>query len=165
LPFLRDVARATRGAALDPDEVDQEAWVALLARLGTHRQDWGRGRFRSWLFVVARNHLSGLGRRAAVRRTSPLAAAAASSIPGTEDDPAVALDRELDRELIRRVLAEFRTQVSEASYRVIHLRWVEGLTISEVAAALRLTPEQVRFRHHRLMKKLRVLAGRRGRGG
>lgn len=164
LPFLRDVARAARGAALEPDEANQEAWVALLGGLGGHRQDWGRGQFRCWLFVVARNHLSGLGRRAARRRTSPLVAAAAASIPGTEDDPAVALDRELDRELVRGILAELRTQVSEVNYRVIHLRWVEGRTIAEVAAALLITPEQVRFRHHRLMKKLRVLAGRRGRG-
>jgi hypothetical protein len=58
---------------------------------------------------------------------------------------------------MRRVLAELRRGVSERSYRVLYLRWVEGWTTREIAAALGLTPAQVRSRDHRMIGKCRSL--------
>jgi RNA polymerase sigma factor (sigma-70 family) len=51
--------------------------------------------------------------------------------------------------------------VSARSYQVVVLRWVEGRSVSEIAASLKITPEQVRYRHHRMMEKLRSLVARR----
>ncbi len=163
-PFVRSIVHAYRPGAVDAEDAAQEVWSALLARLGAHRHDAARGRFRAWLFVLARHRLSDLGRHAARRAAGPLSADDAATLPGGGDDPSEAFDRERAREQARAVLEEFRSGVSEANYRIIHLRWIEGRTVAEVAAALGLTPARVRARHHRLMGRLRVLAGRRGEG-
>lgn len=42
-------------------------------------------------------------------------------------------------------------------YRLVHFRWIEGCHVAEVAARLDLTSEQVRYRHHRVKKRLRRL--------
>jgi hypothetical protein len=62
------------------------------------------------------------------------------------------------------VLAELRSQVSECSYRVLYLRWIEGRTASETAAALGLIPEQVWFREYRMKNHFRRLFRRHASG-
>jgi hypothetical protein len=54
-------------------------------------------------------------------------------------------------------LAELFGRVSECSYRILYLCWIERRPLPEIAAALGMTPAQVRFRHHRVKQKLRSL--------
>jgi len=48
-------------------------------------------------------------------------------------------------------------QSSEKSYRVLHLRYCQGMSAPQVAGALDLTPQQVWVREHRMKKKLAAL--------
>ena len=41
------------------------------------------------------------------------------------------------------------------SYRVLHLRWIEGWPIAAIAAAVQLTPQQVRARLHHMKRRFR----------
>jgi hypothetical protein len=61
------------------------------------------------------------------------------------------------RGLVTDVLAELSGRVSASSYQILRLRWIEGRSLPEIAAALGLTPAQVRFRHHRVKQKFRRL--------
>jgi DNA-directed RNA polymerase specialized sigma24 family protein len=61
---------------------------------------------------------------------------------------------------VRSVLVELSGQVSRTSFQVLYLRWIEGLPTAEVAAALELTPQQVRFRTHRMKLKIRRMLER-----
>jgi DNA-directed RNA polymerase specialized sigma24 family protein len=65
---------------------------------------------------------------------------------------------------VRGVLAELSGRVSACSYQILHLRWIEGRPLPEIAAALGLTPAQVRFRHHRVKQKFRRLFVERSNG-
>ena len=44
-----------------------------------------------------------------------------------------------------------------SAYRVLHLRYWEGMSAPEVADALGLTPQQVWVREHRMKRKLEQL--------
>ena len=48
--------------------------------------------------------------------------------------------------------------MSPLSYRVFHTRLIEGRDVAEVAQKLCLTREQVRYRQHRVLRKLRGVA-------
>ncbi len=54
-------------------------------------------------------------------------------------------------------LAEIQQRVSATTYQVLHLRWLEGRSVVEVAARLDLTPQQVWYRQHRAKQKFREL--------
>jgi DNA-directed RNA polymerase specialized sigma24 family protein len=58
---------------------------------------------------------------------------------------------------VRTALARLAKQVSATSFQVLYLRWIEGRTFLEIADALDLMPDQVRFRHHRMKQKFREL--------
>jgi DNA-directed RNA polymerase specialized sigma24 family protein len=58
---------------------------------------------------------------------------------------------------VRRVLAVLAARVSARSYQVLYLRRIEGRTVSEIAVALGLRPEQVRLRDFRMMQRFREL--------
>jgi DNA-directed RNA polymerase specialized sigma24 family protein len=74
-----------------------------------------------------------------------------------ESDPATACQRAWDRATLQTVLAELRTRVSELNFRLLQKRLIECQDVSDVADALHLTPEQVRYRLYRTLRKLRAL--------
>jgi DNA-directed RNA polymerase specialized sigma24 family protein len=57
-------------------------------------------------------------------------------------------------------LARLREQTSPENYELFYRRFRWGQSASEIAAALDLTPEEVRYRHYRLMRKWRKLTRR-----
>ena len=59
--------------------------------------------------------------------------------------------------MLQTLLAELCSEVSDLNFRLLKMRFVEDRAVPEVAAALNLTPEQVRVRQHRLLKKLRAM--------
>ena len=62
-----------------------------------------------------------------------------------------------ERELVQTAMEELRKQVSERTFQVVYQIEIEQRSTAEVAAALGLTPEQVRTRHWRAMKTLRKI--------
>ena len=71
--------------------------------------------------------------------------------------PRFGLRRNQEQAFVHRALAAVSQVVSDCSYRVLLLRSIDELDVSEVAAALGLTPEQVRYRHCRAKRELRRL--------
>ena len=58
---------------------------------------------------------------------------------------------------MRHAMEVLRTRVSEKSYRVVRLRWIEGRETPEIADDVDLTPDQVRYRLQRMKRKLQAL--------
>jgi hypothetical protein len=86
-------------------------------------------------------------------------------LPGREVDPAAECERQCERELVWLVLDELRSHVSECSYWVLYLRWIQGRSVPETAACLGLTRQQVWFRQHRVQQLFRRLFNRFSNGG
>ena len=75
-------------------------------------------------------------------------------------DPAATYERRRMLAQVHSALAQLSNQVSPKSFQVVYLRWIEGWDTAEVAAALALTPSQVRFRTCRMKRKVRGLLER-----
>jgi RNA polymerase sigma-70 factor (ECF subfamily) len=155
-PLVRRFARACRVSQADLDDCVQEVWAELVTLVRGRRYDPRRGRFRTWLYTIVHSKATDLLRRRLRHPTEGLGARAAA-LGSREGDPAAEGERRSQQEAVRRVLAALRRGVSGRSYRVLYLRWIEGWTTREVAAALGPTPAQVRSSHHRMRRKCRSL--------
>jgi RNA polymerase sigma-70 factor (ECF subfamily) len=161
---IRRFAQSIGGAQINVDDCAQEVWTHLLESLPQFRLDPSRGRFGSWLYTVVRSKVADALRRSSRRTPVTISPTLTDRIARTEDDPAAICQRQWDRQAVRSALAELRTIASERSYRVLHLRYMRGLTVNEVVLSLGISPEQVWAREHRMKRKLRGLLLRRGYG-
>lgn len=159
--MIRRFAYSCGVAGSDLDDCQQEVWRAVLAELPRFEYDSNRGRFRSWLYQMVKRKAVDAARRRIRKPAVPLSSL---SIRGWEPrgpvcDPSVALEQRWNEELLEVVLGELRSELSERSFRVLQMRSLEQRSVEETAAALALTPDQVRARHHRALRKLRVRMG------
>lgn len=148
-------------SASEVDDLVQEVWVKVIRRLPEFHWDRNRGGLRTWLYLLVRSqaidHIRAKGRRAVVSNgvslldeREPLDLAS---------NPADAVEKQWRHELVQTVLEEIRASSSPANYDVIRLRFVEGKSVDEVAAALDMTREQVWDRQHRMLQKIRAAVG------
>ena len=140
-------------------DAQQDIWLAIVERLGSFRIDAGLGSFPGWLRTVARRCLAD-GCRAEIRRPVPRTwDAPPIHLAGPEVDPAEACERADDQARLASLLKRLHSEVSVLNYRVLHLRSIEERSAAEVGHLLGLTAEQVRVRHHRMLGRLRSMAG------
>jgi RNA polymerase sigma factor (sigma-70 family) len=141
----------------DRDDCEQEFWVAVVTQLRRSGYESARAGLRTWLSAIARNKSADAFRRRIRRHPLTLNETATSQIPGREADPASVYERQEEKGLLHKALAALSQLASHRSYQVLLLRSIEELDVSEVAVALGLTPEEVRYRHCRAKQELRRL--------
>ncbi len=136
------------------DDCVQEVWREVAKRLVQFERPPGRPGLRSWLYAIVRSKVTDLVRK---RRTQN-AGGLDEQIAGEEPECPLAAEeeRKWERALLESLLQDLRGELSERSVKVVEMRVFEGRGVADVAAALGLSPEQVRARHYRAMKKLRT---------
>ncbi len=149
------ISRGLRGA--DVDDCVQEVWSAVARSLASFEHPGDRPGLRSWLYTVVRSKASDLIRR---KTRQPQVSLGDAVHRGNEPsdlqaDPATLYERQWDYMLVQTTLEEMRPNVTDTNYRVLHMRMIEGREVQDVATALKLTPDQVRYRQHRTLRKLR----------
>lgn len=144
--------------AADVDDCVQEVWSTVAQKLVKFQHPKNRPGLRAWLYTVVRSKVTDIMRQRIRQRSVNLdsdipVADKNAVIPGQpgEADEAAWLTT-----LAEMLLEELRPNVSDLNYQVVRMRLFEGRSVSDVAAALDITPEQVRSRQHRLLSKLRV---------
>lgn len=144
----------------------QEVWKAIITKPRRFRHDPRRGQLSTWLRALVRNKAVDVIRRRRRNFSESLDLWMNDSLPGRELDPSAECERDQLRAAVREALEKLSTQVAPKSYEVLCLRWIEGRTVPDIAVALDLTPEQVYYRHHRVMQKFRqiveTMKGERG---
>jgi DNA-directed RNA polymerase specialized sigma24 family protein len=95
-----------------------------------------------------------------LRESDIISCCARLSTADTANEPAATYERRRTLAPVRNALAQLSSQVSPKSFQVLYLRWIEGWATADVAAALALTPSQVRFRSCRMKQKVRHLLER-----
>ncbi len=126
-----------RDAALD---VMQEAFIYLLRQFPGFELT---ARFTTFFYPVVR-HLAHQRQRKVQRETAPLTHAAEPF--ASDDDPP-----DEAREALDALLAE----MPEAQREAIVLRFVEGMSIEDIAAAMEVPPGTVKSRLHHGLRRLR----------
>lgn len=133
--------RAVRGSCLSDAEAEdlvQETFVRALTSLAEY-QYRPETRFIAWLTTVGMNVLRKRVRSRRVHAQAvPLLSERDANLGGPD------LDDALDSARMRRRLVEVLSELPERERQVVTLRYGAGLTAPEVAAALDLSPANVR---------------------
>ncbi len=167
--FVRNCDEAIRrvGAihAMPPGDLDdfaQDAWLAVLKALENGGYDPRRGRWKDWLFIVARNRAMTFFRRRWQSERSVVQVPLELLESRLCEDPSWLLDRRCNVEAVRGALDALQQRTSPMTYAVFYLRQMKQLGVEEVAEALSLTREQVRVYDHRARRKLESILIRQG---
>ena len=159
--YTEHVTAVTRFVArrvADPHTVADltaEVFLAVIDSAHTYRP--GRGTQLAWLYGIARNVIAGERRRAAHELR------AASRVAGRrllDDDDIARLEERIDAESAGRAacLALARLQPDERA--VLELVAVDGLPVTDAAAALGIRPGTARVRLHRARRSAQQAMGR-----
>ena len=152
---------------LECEDCVQEVWLALLEA----HPEWtlDEPRTRAWLLAVAHNKALDFHRR---RHRHP-SRSLDELRPIPSNDPLPGAGTEVDREdphqELLSALQGALTRISEVN-REIFMRRAQGETNRQIGNAIGLTPDQVKWRYHRVLAHLRTTMrscthGRIGGGG
>lgn len=135
------------------DDLHQElAWYAL-ERLREGVFDPERGSFGTWLYRVAWCRCVDLKRQANARRRVKLSPVG-DDLPETTDPAAAPSDQAEDNEIASKVRLALRELASEER-ALLELRFVENVTVPDIAERLDITLEQAKYRLKRASSLLR----------
>ncbi|MBX7168907.1 MAG: sigma-70 family RNA polymerase sigma factor [Pirellulales bacterium] len=156
-PLIRRFAVRCRVPADELDDCVQEALQTVIVALRDFRYERSRGSFRGWLYSLVRSRATDLMRRR-LRRTARLdLGAPTEQVAGPAAEPSAEIDRRWHSALVQQVVEQLRGEVSPRNFEVFYLRAIEERSVAEVAERTGSSPEKVRYRHHRMVRKFRDL--------
>ena len=157
-PFVYRFAR--RGGLQDADarELVQNVLISVARAVGRWRPDHQRGRFRTWLFRIARNQLLDVltkQQRLEVSRGGSGLFDVFDQLAATSGSSEQYLRLEHRRELFRWAADRVRRSVKEATWKAFWMTAVEDKTAETVASELGLTTGAVYIARSRVLARLR----------
>ncbi|MFT5300521.1 MAG: RNA polymerase sigma factor (sigma-70 family) [Mariniblastus sp.] len=156
---------ARRRGLQDADawDVTQEVLAAVEKKVETWNSDPTQGKFRGWLFRVARNiavdKIVDQSRRAAASGDSRVAQLLAE-LPETQDQQTSIFWLEYRKTLMSWAAERIRPDFKDSSWRSFLMTAVEGRKPEEVAAELKLTVGSVYAAKFRIVTRIRKLVAR-----
>lgn len=150
--FHHCIAQFESDSAAREDLQQELAWYAL-ERLREGVFDSGRGSFGTWLYRVAWCRCVDLKRQANARRRVKLTPLG-DELPETVDPSLAPTDQAQDNEIAAKVRLAMRELAGEER-QLLELRFVENVTLPEIAARLQITLEQAKYRLKRASSLLR----------
>ncbi len=157
-PFVYRFAR--RGGLQDADarELVQNVLLSVARAVGRWRPDHQRGRFRTWLFRIARNQLLDVlakQQRSAVSRSGSGLFDVFDQLAATSGSNEQHLRLEHRRELFRWAAERIKRTVKEATWNAFWMTAVEERAAETVASELGLTTGAVYIARSRVLSRLR----------
>jgi len=157
-PLVYRLARRSGLQDADAHELVQDVMVAVARAVDRWQPDPQRGRFRDWLFRIARNLILNY-----LTRPKHRSVAAGGSLmdlleqhPAPSDEASALYDLEYRREIFRWATDEVRQQVQAKTWEAFWLSTVEDRPIPSVAATLNMTIGSVYIARSRVMARLRA---------
>jgi RNA polymerase sigma factor (sigma-70 family) len=152
---VADVSRFIARRVDDPytaADLTADVFLAIIDSAHTYRPD--RGSVAGWVFGVAHNVVAAERRRAG-RETAATRRVAGRRLLDASD--IARIEERIDAESSARRLYHALAGVPEATRRLLELVAVDGLPVTEAAAALGISPIAARVRLHRARRQLRDL--------
>ena len=157
-PLVYRLARAKGFQDADAREIAQEVLVAVSRSVGRWNPDVELGRFRDWLFRIARNLMINF----MTRRTHQSIGSGDSRIGDLlnqkidpNSDESATFDLEYRREVFRWAAERVKSQVKEATWQAFWSTSVEQLSIPASAKSLGISIGAVHIARSRVRSRLR----------
>jgi RNA polymerase sigma-70 factor (ECF subfamily) len=159
-PLVFGLARKHGLQDVDAADLTQDVLLAVTGGIRRLDYDPRRGRFRGWLFTVARNKLRNF--LAAARRPDRCSGDADAQrllqeVPAPEEDQAAWWDREYEQRVFSWAAEQVRGSFRESTWQAFWQTAVEGKTGPEVARALGLSVAAVYLARGRVTDRLKRL--------
>lgn len=140
----------------DAREIAQNVLIAVAKSVDRWQPDRERGRFRAWLFRIARNQLINWISKQATQASSARAldGSALEQFP-SEDCRAAEIELEYRREMFRVAAAQARDSFSASTWDAFWRTAVLAESVDSVAASLSLSPGAVYIARSRVTSKIR----------
>jgi RNA polymerase sigma-70 factor (ECF subfamily) len=140
----------------DAREIAQNVLIAVAKSVDRWQPDRERGRFRAWLFRIARNQLINWISKQATHASSARAldGSALEQFP-SEDYRAAEIELEYRREMFRVAAAQARDSFSSSTWDAFWRTAVLAESVDSVAASLSLSPGAVYIARSRVTSKIR----------
>jgi RNA polymerase sigma-70 factor (ECF subfamily) len=147
-PLVMGIAARSLGSRQDAEDITQQVFVSAWQSRGTLRPS--ESALPAWLIGIARRRVADeYARRARAMRNSR--AVAANTAPGADVEGSDAVDRLVDRVLLREAV----DQLSEPRRTVLNLAYVEDRTQEDIAKQLDLPLGTVKSHMRRGLLQLR----------
>jgi RNA polymerase sigma-70 factor, ECF subfamily len=157
-PLLLRFAKRRGLQDADAREVAQNVFISVAKAVEKWRPDQERGRFRAWLFRIARNHvINWVTKRASVQRLG-------TSFPAGFQDPADisasaqhSAEMEYRREMFRLAAAQVRESFSENSWNAFWRTSVLDEPIDLVAGEIGISTGAIYVARSRVLARIRSI--------
>lgn len=157
-PLVYRLARRKGFQHADANELTQEVLLAVASAIDRWQPDPSRGKFRTWLFRIARNlminWLAKQGRHPRGTGDTEVRQLLENQPAPTGQDSAL-FDWEYKRQTFRWAAEQIRGQFREATWKAFWQSSVEGEPINQVADRLGITAGAVYIARSRVMARLR----------
>jgi RNA polymerase sigma-70 factor (ECF subfamily) len=159
-PVVRYWSRQAGVPEQDIQDVTQEVFAALAARLGDFRDDRARTSFPNWLYGIAQNKILDYFRH---RRETAIGGPGGQEwlqdLPAPSADPESS-DVPLDGfDLYQRALGLARSKFEERTWRAFWRVAIDDLSPAEVAGEMGMTGDAVRQAKSRVIRRLKAEFG------
>jgi RNA polymerase sigma-70 factor (ECF subfamily) len=159
-PLVYRWCRDRRLGAADCEDVVQEVFLTVAARVGDFECRRERGPFRGWLWAITRHKLGDWFRR---RRKQEQAAGGSTALRDLEalpfDEGGSAPEAAGGQELSRRALDLIRSEFEDRSWQAFWQVIIEDRNPMDVAAALGMTRNAVYIAKSRILHRLQEILG------
>ena len=162
-PLVYRLARSKGLQDSDAREVVQEVMLSVSQAVERWEPNPARGRFRDWLFCIARNLLIKYLTRRKYKRLGTGGSGAMAMLSEHADpdqDELATIDLELRRAVFRWAAEKVKLQVQENTWKAFWLTSVDGQGAAVVATQLSMTVGAVHIARSRVRGRLRDVVAR-----